>query len=1027
MRMHTLPRLPLFLLLLAVASLASLPLSAQEEAGTTVRVNIRGTVYDNESLDPLEGAQVRLTNGEGKLVSGNVTQKSGQFLLPGIPWAEGYTLSISFIGYKEQRFALKLPRKSGNMKVADVMMREDAQLMAEATVTGKMPEMTVVDDTVMYNADAFKLPDGALVEELIKKLPGIVVDDEGNYTWNGKSIAQILVDGKEFFGTDMDIVLKNLPAEIVDKVKAYDKQSDMARITGIDDGEEKTVLDLQIKKDRKRGWFGNIDGSYGTHDRYSGRAMVNRFKGDQKFSVIGNGNNTNGDGMTDRQTVGATMNWENSKVELNGSVNGQFSQGGNERWTDSQSFENQTAAYNNSWNKSHNNSNAFSFNYKVEWRPDETWNILFRPQLSYRGSSQRSDSESAAFDNDPYLLSSDPLADYASLSDTIGVNHKRNANHSSSDNIDASASLQVNKRLAKDGRNVTLNLNGGYSHATSESESYSQIDYYQLLATNGEEDSLYHKVQYNDSPQKNKNLSAQLSYSEPIGYKIYLQMSYQYSYRFSDRDRDVSSIFDHMDGSMPFLEHSISADNYRVWPSLASPDIDQCNYTTNTYQSHNLRLQLRINRTLYQLTLGATLQPQINTVDYTKGVKHYDVRQSVVNASPTLNFRYKFSRQEQLDLRYNGSTGQPSITDLIPDTLSNADPLNIQLGNPYLKPSFTQQLQANYRRTRLDKQRTNALNLQFRTTSNATTNRTEYDDLTGGRVTKPVNVNGNWNGSFAYNFNTAMGKDMFWRVNTNTQLSATNSVGYVYRQERGEGSVASEGGEGRGGVSVKNRTRGMNARERLRLTYRRDWDSGYQMEANAQGSLQYNLSRNTNSSATDLDTYRFTYGASANITFPWGMTFATDLTQQSRRGYSDPSMNTDELLWNATLSQRFLQGKRLTVSIRATDILGRRNDVNRNVSATSRTDSRSETVSSYWMLAVTYRFGKFGQGMGRGRGGRPEGMDEGGRPDGMGEGGMRGGEGGDMRGGGGGGGFGGGGGGFGGGGGGFGGGGGGRM
>ncbi len=985
----------LLLLFLSVASV----LGAQE----TAKLNIRGTVYDNQSLDPLEGAQVRLTNAEGKLISGNVTQKNGQFLLPGIP-ADSYTLSVTFMGYKEQTFTLVLPKKSGNYKVADVMMREDTQLMAEATVTGKLPEMVVVDDTVMYNADAFKLPDGALVEELIKKLPGIVIDDDGNYTWNGKSVTQILVDGKEFFGNDMDIVLKNLPAEIVDKVKAYDKQSDMARITGIDDGEEKTVLDLQIKKDRKHGWFGNLDGAYGTHDRYSARAMVNRFKDEQKFSVVGNGNNTNGDGMSDRQTVGATMNWENSKVELNGSLNGQFSQNKNERWSNSQSFENQTAAYDNSWNKSWNNNNNFSFNYKVEWRPEETWNILFRPQVTVRGGRNGNNSESAAFNEDPYNFTSDPLKDYSELSDTIGVNHKLNASHSKSRDVDANASLQINKRLQKAGRNVTLNLNGGYSSSTSESQNYSQIDYYQLLALSGE-DSLYHKVQYDDAPTKNKNISAQLSYSEPIGYNIYLQMSYQYNYRFSDRDRTVSSIFDWMDGEQPFPEYGINNGNYRQYHWLSAPDIDQCNYTTNTYQNHNIRLQLRINRTLYQLTIGANLQPQVNRVDYTKGTKHYNVKQSVVNASPTLNFRYRFSRQEQLDLRYNGSTGQPNITDLIPDTLSNADPLNIRLGNPELKPSFTQQFQGNYRRSVVDKQRTSALNVQFRTTQNASANRTEYDDLTGGRVSKPVNVNGNWNGSASFNFNTALGEKQNWRLNTQTQGSITNSVGYVYQGETN--------------TTVKNRTRGMNASERLRITYRRDWDSGYQLEANASSSVQYNYNRSTNSSASDLDTYRFSYGGSANITFPWGMTLSSDITEQSRRGYNDASMNTNELIWNATLSQRFLKKKTLTLSLRAVDILNRRDEVNRNISTTARTDSRNETVHSYCMLALTYRFGKFGQ---RGRGGRGNRMDmmmmEGGeRPDMM-EGGPDmmdgGGRGGDREGRGGGG-FGGGGGGFGGG------------
>ncbi len=947
----------LYLMLTALALTATTARAQQNNTSTTTtataaRVNIRGTVYENSTLDPLEGAQVRLTNDEGKLISGNATQKNGQFLLPGIP-SGTYTLTVTFMGFKEQKFTVTLPKKSGNYKVADVMMREDTQLMAEATVTGKLPEMVVVDDTVMYNADAFKLPDGALVEELIKKLPGIVYDDDGNITWNGKTITQILVDGKDFFGKDMNITLKNLPAEIVDKVKAYDKQSDMARITGIDDGEEQTVLDLQIKKDKKRGWFGNIDGAYGVpDDRYSGRLMVNRFKGDQKFSIVGNGANTEGDGMSDRQTVGATMNWENSKVELNGSVNGQFSQGNSERWSNSQSFENTTAAYSNSHNWNDQKSNNFSFNYKVEWKPDSTWNVLFRPEFSYRNSRNASKSESAAFNDDPYEMSDDPLADHEALADSIGVNYNDNASHSKNNNINASARLQVNKRLGKAGRNVTLNVNGGYSNQDSDSENYSQIDYYQILATDGG-DSVYHKVQYNYGDQKSKNISAQLSYSEPLGYKIYLQASYQYSYRFNDNDRDVSSIFDTMDdGTMPFLTNDISSANYRTWARLAQKDVDQCNYTENTYQNHNIRLQLRINRTLYRLTIGANIQPQINKVDYTKGTKHYDVKQTVVNASPTLNFRYKFSRQEQLDLKWNGSTGQPSITDLIPDTLSNADPLNIRLGNPDLKPSFTQQFQGNYRRTVTDKQRTNALNVQFRMTQNSTTNRTEYDELTGGRVSMPVNVNGNWNASASHNFNTALGEEQFWRMNMHTQMSYTNSVGYVYQSATTE--------------TVKNTTKGLNASERLRITYRRDWDSGYQLEANANGTVQYNHSRSSNSSASDLDTYRFSYGGSVNLTFPWGMTFSSDISQQSRRGYSDESMNTNELVWNAQLSQRFLPGRKLSVSIKAVDILDRRDDVNRNVSTTSRTDSRSESINSYWMLSVTYRFGKFGQKGGRG-------------------------------------------------------------
>ena len=980
---------------------------AMGQTDSIARLTVRGVVRENQTFDPLEGAQVRLLR-DSTQVAGALVQKNGVFALPNV--APGnYTLSVSFIGYKEQRFALTLPRRSGNFRVKDVLLREDAKVMAEAVVEGKLPEMTVVDDTVMYNADAFKLQEGAVVEELIKKLPGVAVNDDGSYTWNGKTVSQFLVDGKEFFGNNRDLVLKNLPAEIVDKVKAYDKQSDYARITGVDDGQERTVLDLTIKKNRKRGWFGNLDGGYGTHDRYSGRAMVNRFVGDQKFSIIGNANNTQGNGMTDNQSGGATMNYvvqgdhegarskRDPLLELNGSLNGNFSQGSSQSWRNTQSFENPNAAYSNSWNKSSNRNRTLSFNYKVEWRPDSMTNILLRPNLSWSRSNSHSASESAAFLDDPYALSDNPLEDYQQLAPLIGVNHRENRNWSESQNLNASASLQVNRRLAKPGRNVTLNAEASYGHSDSESQSYSRVDYYQILAVTGE-DSVYHKIQYNDAPSKNRNFSTQLSYTEPIGRQMFLQMSYQYSRRFTDRDRNVASIFDYMpwgvggdsDNSAysyynPYSYYGIGAANYRQWESIAAPDIDQCNYTTNTYQNHNLRLQLRINRTLYRLTIGANLQPQVNEVDYTKGQKHYDVRRSVFNASPNINFRYMFSRQEQLEFRYNGNTGQPGITDLIPDTLSNADPLNIRLGNPELKPSFTHNMQASYRRSVTDKQRTSALNLQFRTTQNSTANRTEYNDVTGGRISKPVNINGNWNGSANFNFNTALGPEKYWRINAGTGTSMTNAVSYVYQKQTQQ--------------TVKNRTRGLNASQSLRLSYRRDWQSGFNLDAGVNGRFGYNHSRASNSSASDLDTYTFSYGGSVTLQFPWGMSFSTDLFEQSRRGYADASMNTNRLIWNASLSQRFLRKRTLTLSVRALDILNQRDNISRSISATQRTDSRNEAVNSYVLFSLQWRFGKFGGGRGQGRmrGGDGERMRDGDGPrreDGGREGGARNGAGG---------------------------------
>ena len=968
-------RLTIFLIYIILMLLPTYRVSAQQPLP---RLNIRGAVYENQTLDPMPSASIKLLNAKDSLIAGTVTGENGRFLVSNIRPGK-YTLKVSYVGYKEQSFSITLPERSGNFKINDIMMRENVTVMKEAVVTASLPEMTVVDDTVMYNADAYKLEEGAMVEELIKKLPGVVEDENGGYTFNGKTVSQILVDGKEFFGNNRNMVLQNLPAEIVDKVKAYDKKSDRARITGIDDGEERTVLDLAIKKNRKRGFFGNVDGAYGTKDRYNGRANFNRFIGDQKFSIIGNGNNSNGDGMTDNQRVGGTMNWQNKVVELNGSVYGNFSQQSRESRSNSQNFEIKNSAYTNSHNWSSGDNKNFEFQYRVEWRPDSSWNILFRPEFSYGKSRNTNDSESAAFSDDPYQYTKDPLADYDQISKIIGVNHRRGSSISSSHEVNASASLQVNKRLGKPGRNITMNLRGGYGNSNGESTNYSLTDYYQILAQDGG-DSIYHKVQYNDNPHKNYNLNAGISYSEPIAFQTYLQLHYEYSYNFRDNSREVRSIFDPYNDILGVNEW-----NYNDF--FNSPytvrDKQQCNYTKNYFHNHNINLQIRVNRTKYELTFGGNIRPQASKIDYNKGRIDTILTRTVVNFSPTLRFRYKFSRQEQLDVRYNASTGQPSMTDMIPDTLSDANPLNIRIGNATLKPSFTQSFNLDYRRNVMEYQRSSNLNLQFRMTKNSTTNRTEYNELTGGRVTMPVNVNGNWDGSASYNFNTALDQNKYWHINSNTSARYTNAVGFLYRSKDA--------------TTVENTTRSGNFSERLRLTYRRTWENNWSLESSVSGNFNYNLSRSTNATASNLDHHGYSYGGRIIVKMPWGMTINTEINENCRRGYTDENMNTSRLIWDASISQSLLKYRILTLSLRAVDILGQRDDINRSVSATSRTDTQSEMVHSYVMFSAMLRFGKFG---GRGnRGARSEergerGFDRGPRGEGQGARGFSGGGGG---------------------------------
>lgn len=898
------------------------------------KLTVRGVVYDRQTLDPLIGASVQLLDPSGKTLKGTVTSDKGTYTLQNVP-AGAYQMQFSYVGFESQILNIKLPNKTGNFKASDVLLRESSKWLKEAVVTAKAVEMSVVEDTIMYQANAYTVPEGAVVEELIKKLPGVEID-EGKITVNGKEVSQILVDGKDFFGTDKEITLKNLPADIVDKIKTYEKKSDNARISGIDDGNEQTVIDLSVKEDKKKGWFGNIDGAYGTHNRYDGRLNVNRFTGEQRFSLIGDANNTRGGGQRSDQSGGFNFNSNTEKLEMNGNVRFNTSQNHNTSWGSSQSFENADAAYSNWRNRSQGRSVGIGVDYKLEWRPDTMTNILFRSNFSQNNNRNSSHNESATFNDDPYEYGSgdDPLNDLENLQHLIGVNHNLNSSSSNGHSLSGNGSLSYNRRMAKKGRNLNIRLGGGLGDNANESASYSQIDYYQILAATGG-DSVYHKVQFNESSNDNYQINSGVSYSEPLNETTFLQFSYNFNYRYQNNDRTVRSLFD------PNIANwGIHSGNYMDWASSAEPDVEQCRYVENRYYNHDIRLQVRMNRTKYNLTAGVNIQPQKSVVDYTKGRKDYHISRAVVNAAPTANFRYRFSRQEQFRFTYRGNTGQPGMTDLIPDTLDNANPLNIRLGNAELKPSFTHNIRVDYNKFIQEHQRSYAVGGDFRSTQNAVSSRTEYNPLTGGRITKPENINGNWNASGYFNFNTAF-RDERFRMNANTDLRYTNAVGFVYQHSTME--------------TIKNRTGSLSARENVRGSFRNDW-----LEVALFGSVRYNHSRSTSVSASKLDTYTFNYGGSTQVDLPWDMMVSTDLTNNSRRGFSEASMNTNELIWNMQVSKQFLKGNAATLSFRWFDILARRSSVRRNINAFSRTDSSSENIYSYCMLHFIYRFNVFG-------------------------------------------------------------------
>ena len=388
---------------------------------------------------------------------------------------------------------------------------------------------------------------------------------------------------------------------------------------------------------------------------------------------------------------------------------------------------------------------------------------------------------------------------------------------------------------------------------------------------------------------------------------------------------------------------------YRAWDSYLSrlnrpytdyEDTDLSRYSEYTNYTHNIDVMFRMLRQNYQLNFGVKVQPQNSKFVQNYQGTHTDTTRSVTNITPTLDFRYNFSKVSRLRVNYRGTTAQPSMTDLL-DITDDSDPLNITKGNPGLKPSFTNTLRAEYNNYIAKHQMAIMSSVNYSNTRNSIGHRVSYDERTGGRTTMPVNINGNWNASAMLIFNMAIDTTGYWNINTFTNVDYQNSVGYVSMQ--------------RDASSQRNTTRATGVGERLGLSYRNSW-----LEVEADGSFDYQHARNSIQTASNLDTWRFAYGATVYITAPWGTSLTTDLHQNSRRGFADNSMNTNELIWNAQLSHSFLKGRALTVSLQMYDILKNQSNFSRTVSAMSRNDTQYNSINSYAMLHVVYRLNLFG-------------------------------------------------------------------
>ena len=912
-------------------------------------VTVSGRVIEAGTKEPVELAAVQLLSlPDSAQVAGMTTSTQGYFSLskqkPG-----KYLLKVSFIGYVTKIIPVQLTANVPAKKMGNIELATDAVMLQEAVVVAEAPQVTVVEDTLMYNSSAYRTPEGAMLEELVKKLPGAEIDDDGNVKINGKDLKKIMVDGKEFFGGDVKTGLKNLPVDMVDKLKTYDKKSDLARVTGIDDGEEETVLDLTVKKGMNQGWFGNADLGAGTKDRYTGRMMLNRFVDKTQFSIIGSANNVNdqgfsgggggprwrsNNGLNATKMLGANFATQTNKLELGGSVRYNFQDADISSINSSERFLQNGNSYSNSNNKNRNKGTNLNADFRMEWKPDTLTNIIFRPNFSYGRTNNASRSESGTFNEDPFNLIVNPndYLNFDNLSDDplkdIRVNATNSASLSKGKSLSGNATLQVNRKLNNRGRNLTFRGVFGYGDNDNDQYTQSETRYYQLLNHLGG-DSILYRNQYITTPTRNYNYTAQVTYSEPIAKATFLQFSYQFQYKYSKSDKTTFDLLDYPDwaigGALPSGYESHTVD------SLSK----NAEYR---YYNHDASVGLRFIRPKYQLNVGMSFQPQNSTLSYKKGDYMIDTTRTVFNFAPNMDLRFRFSKVSQLRFTYRGRSNQPTMENLLPIT-DNSNPLNIRMGNPGLKPSFAHTMRLFYNTYNAEKQRGIMTHFSFTATQNSISNSTRYNEETGGLITRPENINGNWNAFGMFGFNTAL-KNKKYTINTFTNVNYQNNVAFLYNQDTKNND--------------RNTSTGLTLGERVTGSYRNDW-----FEFSLNGSINYTAERNKLRPENNQEPYTYSYGASTNITMPWKMTLATNIANQSRRGYRDSSMNRDELIWNAQLAQSLLKGA-ATVSFEVYDILRQQSNISRSLSADMRSVSEYNGINSYCMVHFIYRLNIFG-------------------------------------------------------------------
>lgn len=941
-----------------------------------------GYAIDKSNKEILEEVRATLYRADSTVVDTSSADKKSKkslfyssFFRLKVPQPGKYIVGCTAFGYNTvyKNIVVRDSKRSNSIEVGAFYLTRDRHVLNEVVVTATKVKMLVRGDTVVYNADAFQLSEGSMLEALVKQLPGVQLKSDGKIMVNGKFVESLYINGKDFFKGDPKVALENLPSYMVNKVRVYSKKDEMSgmRMRKKDDH---LVMDVNLKKQYSIGMIANIGAGRGSDNRYTGRLFALRFTPNSRLSVIGNVNNVNdtqqpgeyadnwtpsnvkGGGLQSVKSGGLSYRYDNDKsfyAESDNTIS--RTDADNLVNTASETFLTSGNAFSRSRSNSRSKNTTFSSMNMLNYHSDY---VFFDSSLmlNYSHSNSNSNDLSGSFSADPMTVMNGNVLDSLFLPQLdnrlklITSNRRRQVGLSLGRQL--STSINTSFRLVTDSQTKDgLSVNANFSYANSRTNNYSQsaLDYPSSATALPD-----NRNQYTHAPNNSYNFSFSSSYeyflrNDAAGKKGDKMIMFSPTYRFRQSYNSTLSSLYRLDKLSGWGSRALG-----ILPSTTDSLLLAID-AQNSYQSnrHETQHQLSLDGNLYwvlgsdsvtaipnliglRFSLGSDYSQK--SMNYRRNAKYFPISRRDFFFNPSISLSLINQTRGMLSLNYQMSSSSPELTSLV-DITDNVDPLNIMLGNPDLKNAHSHSIQLQYNKFGMKNMQNLSANIGYHLDRNAVAMGFVYNKATGVRTSKPENVNGNWGINANVDFSRPLDKKKYLTLNTSTSADNTTSVDLM--------SVAGSTSSSRSTVH------NLNMVEKVSLYYRRN----SKLMIGAQFTGTWNHATSQREDFETVSAFDFNYGMTTQAELPLKLQFSSDITMFSRRGYQDSRMNTNELVWNARLSRQLLHGN-LTLMADAFDILANLSNVQRTLNAQGRVETYYNVIPRYVMFHAIYRFNR---------------------------------------------------------------------